>query len=77
MSTALKQKIDSLSPEALAELDRFVSYLLFKSLGETVNLNDAEEAEIHERIKEMKAHPDNNLQAEKIFEGFKAKYAGH
>ncbi len=74
MYNALQHKIDSLSPEDQKEVEKFVSYLIFRSLEHSENLSNEEETEIHNRIREMKEYPDASVRADHVFAEIKAKY---
>ena len=74
MSTALQHKIDSLSPEDQKEVEKFVSYLLFRSIEDTEMISDAEEAEIQRRIAEMKEYPDTSVPADSVYAEIRARY---
>lgn len=74
MSNALQFKINSLSPEDQKEVEKFISYLIFRSLEHSDDLSDEEEKEIHKRIRSMKEYPDASVRASDVFAEIKAKY---
>jgi|LakMenEpi03Aug12_release.lakeMendotaPanAssembly.Ray.scaffolds.fasta_scaffold2823306_1 hypothetical protein len=74
MSTALVQKIEMLSPEDQQEVEKFVAFLHFRSTERDSILNEAEEAEIHQRLFEMKQYVEASIPAQNVFAELRAKY---
>ena len=74
MSYNLSQKINELSPEAQKEVEEFVNYLQYKAAEAGSVLSREEEAELEQRLSEMKAFPANSISAAVFLAERKARY---
>lgn len=74
MSNSLSHKISELSQEEQKEVEKFVNYLLYKAAEAGSMLSSAEEAEIEQRLSEMKKHPENSIPASAFLTERKSRY---
>ena len=74
MSDSLRLKINELSPEAQKEVEKFVNYLQYKAAEAGSVLSWEEEAELEQRLWEMKENPGNSIPADQFLAERKARY---
>ncbi len=74
MSDSLRLKINELSPEAQKEVEKFVNFLHYKAAEAGSVLSREEEAELEQRLSEMKENPGNSIPAAQFLAERKARY---